>query len=239
MKSYINIFLLFTTLLLGADPKEIVAVTQSFDGATNRDGTGLYWDILEEVYAPLGYKIVKKYTSHAQAAEILQSQNADLLLGSYKNEKEFALYPKYYFDQGVIAALIDIDSIEEWKGQETLQGLKVGWIRGYNFDKYLAFDVIKKEVNERANGFKLLKGSRIDIFLEEKKDLDNGIEKYHLPMDDFIEKVVMQLKIYPAFSKTKKGKLLMKQWDERMAKLIKTREFQEIYFNSGYTLFPY
>jgi len=235
----ITFFLFFTSFLFAVDTKEIVVATESWHGATNRDGTGLYWDIVEEIYAPLGYKIVKKHTSYSKATEMVQYKNADLWLGSYKDEKKFAQYPKYYFDQDVITALFSTDNIEEWEGQETLEGLKVGWIRGYDFDKYLSFDVIKEEINERISAFKLLKGSRIDVYLEDKKDLDRGIEKYRFPMEDFVKKVIMQLKIYPAFAKTKKGQILLKQWDKRMAKLIKTRKFQEIYFNSGYTLFPY
>ncbi len=239
MKSYITFFLLLTTLLLAADPKEIIVATETWNGATNRDGTGLYWDLVEEIYAPLGYKIVKKQISYAQSTEMVQAQNADLWLGSYKNEKEFALYPKYHFDQDVIVALYSTENIEAWTGQKTLEGLKVGWIRGYEYDKYLVFDVKKEVVNERANGLKLLKGNRIDAFLDDSKDLEDGIERYNFPVEDFGKRIVMQLKIYPAFAKTKKGQMLMRQWDERMEKLIKTREFQEIYFNSGYTMFPY
>jgi len=40
--------------------KEITVISESWDGATNHDGSGLYWDIVQKVYEPLGYTVVKK-----------------------------------------------------------------------------------------------------------------------------------------------------------------------------------
>jgi polar amino acid transport system substrate-binding protein len=223
----------------GLFAKEITVISESWDGATNHDGSGLYWDIVESVYAPLGYTVVKKHASYAKSVEAVRMGQADLWLGSYKDEKTFALYPKYHFDQAVILAVFHSELFEQWKGQKSLEGLKVAWMRGYDYGKYLSANVVSQEVNQLANGLKLLKSERIDIFIDNKKDLIEPMQRYRLDNDNYMKKIILQLKLYPAFSNTKKGKALRKIWDERMKELIETTAFKELYFNSEYTLFPY
>jgi polar amino acid transport system substrate-binding protein len=232
-------FFLFLAGMNGLFAKEITVISESWDGATNNDGSGLYWDVVQKVYEPLGYTIVKKNASYAKSVEAVKMDRADLWLGSYKDEKEFALYPKYHFDQAVILAIFHSELLEQWKGQKSLEGLKVAWLRGYDYKKYLSVNVVSEEVNALANGLKLLKSERIDVFINNKKDLLEPMQRYRLDNDSYIKKIILQLKLYPAFSNSKKGKELRKIWDERMKELIKTTEFKELYFNSEYTLFPY
>lgn len=235
-------YIVFFIFLIGVNTllaKEITVISEAWDGATNHDGSGLYWDIVQEVYEPLGYTIVKKNASYSKSVEAVRMDRADLWLGSYKDEKTFALYPKYYFDQAVILAVFHSELFEQWKGQKSLEGLKVGWIRGYDYSKYLSSNVVKEEVNTLVNGLKLLKSERIDVFIDNKKDLIEPMQRYRLDNDNYTKKIILQLKLYPAFSNSKKGKELRKIWDERMKELIETTAFKELYFNSEYTLFPY
>ncbi len=237
-----KLHLLLISILLNVHvfAKEIIVVSESWEGATNRDGTGLYWDIVAEVYKPLGFEIVRKHTSYTKAVQLVEQGRADFWLAAYKDEKPFALYPKYYFDQDIVVAMYRTDAIEKWQGQKSLEGLRVGWVRDYSFDKYLKVKVRKEELNGRVNGLKLLKSERIDAFLDDRKDLAQTMQKYTMFSDsEYTQKIVMQLKLYPAFADTSKGRELMRIWDERMKQLIETDAFKEIYFNSEYTLFPY
>lgn len=230
---------LFVCSLFSLENKEIVVATETWEGATNNDGTGLYWDILKMVYAPLGYTIVTKNTSYIKSVELVKRDRADLFLASHKDEKEFALYPKYHFDQDVIIALFSSELFEEWKGQKSLEGLNVAWIRGYEYDKYLSVKVAKEEVNEIINGLKLLKSEHIDVYIDNRKYLSEPIQRYRLDNENYVKKIILQLKLYPAFANNKRGKELRQIWDKRMQVLIETLEFKELYFNSGYSLFPY
>jgi polar amino acid transport system substrate-binding protein len=233
------IFFIILACINNLFAKEITVISESWDGATNHDGSGLYWDIVQKVYEPLGYTVVKKYASYAKSVEAVRMDRADLWLGSYKDEKDFALYPKYHFDQAVILAVFHSELFEKWKGQKSLEGLRVAWMRGYDYGKYLSANVVSQEVNQLANGLKLLKSERIDVFIDNKKDLIEPMQRYRLDNDNYMKKIILQLKLYPAFSNSKKGKELRKVWDERMKELIETTEFKELYFNSEYTLFPY
>jgi len=236
---FVFVLLLSCSLMYAKETKEIVIATQSYKGATNRDGSGLYWDILKTVYEPLGYTIIKKYAPYNKAAQMLRSGKADLCLASYKDDKEFALYPKYYFDQKILIAMYNNESIEEWKGKKSLLDLNVGWVRGYDYEKYLNVKVRKQEMSNRTNGIKLLKNERIDVFIDDREDIRPYIARAKLNLKNFTKKIILQLKLYPAFSNNEYGRELQETWDERMKELIKTEAFKELYFNSEYTPFPY
>ncbi len=238
MKLIISISLLLSFLspLLA---KEIIIASESWAGATNRDGTGLYWDVVRKVYEPLGYTIVTKHGSYAQTADMVRLGQADIFLGSYLDQKEFALYPKYYFDEDVNIAIFRKDIIEKWKGKQSLKGLRTGWIRGYDYDKYLGIDVNKEEVSSRPNGLKLLKSERLDVFIDDRENVEPYLSKAEIESDEYAKKVILELKIYPAFVKSKFGEKLREEWDKQMKVLIETEEFKELYYESDYTDFPY
>jgi len=117
--------------------------------------------------------------------------------------------------------------------------LTLGWIRGYDYDKFLKVKSKFKESSNRNNGLKQLKSDRIDVFIDDKEDIQDYLAKAKISPKNFAKKIILQLKLYPAFAKTKKGKRLMKIWDDRMKKLILQDDFKELYFNSEYAIFPY
>ena len=227
------------SLVFAKETKEIVIATESWKGATNHDGSGLYWDIMQTVYEPLGYTIVKKHTSYEEAVRMVKNGEADLYLGSYIDEHEFVLYPKHYFDQDIVIAVFNTEAIDKWEGKKSLRDMNVGWVRGYDYDKYLNVKVHKEEFSTRSNGLKLLKSRRLDAFIDDRDDIKPYLAKAKLDPEYFRQKIILQLKLYPAFSNSAFGKKLKRTWDEQMSKLIQTEAFKELYFNSEYAIFPY
>lgn len=240
MKSLLLVSLIsLFSMIFALDNKEITIASESWDGATNEDGSGLYWDIMKTVYEPMGYTIVKKITSFKESEEMLKNGKVDMYLGSYNDEQDFALYPKYCFDQDIIIAVVRSDVIDTWKGKKSLKGLKVGWLRGYHFDKYMSVETRNEEFSSRNNAFKLLNNEHLDAFIDVKRVLRPYLIKKEIDMDELTQKIILQLKVYPAFAKTKYGEELRNVWDKQMKVLIETDEFKELYFNSEYAQFPY
>ena len=111
-------------------------------------------------------------------------------------------------------ALYRVETIEKWQGEKSFEGLEIGWVRGYDYDKYLSVNVKKQEMNSRENGLKLLRTERIAAFLDDKQDLADTLKDNKSFLgSEYVQKIVMQLKLYPAFSDTKRGRELMKIWD--------------------------
>lgn len=87
-------------------PTEIQLVSEYWAGHTNRDGTGLAWDIMRQVFEPAGVKMSFRIVPYTRSIGLVQRGEADAWLGSYRNEiSQRIVYPQHYYDADRIAAL--------------------------------------------------------------------------------------------------------------------------------------
>ena len=56
LTSFLLFCLIYYPALAGNIPGEIIFASEERSNATNRDGTGLYWDIFRAVYSSMGIK---------------------------------------------------------------------------------------------------------------------------------------------------------------------------------------
>ncbi|HOV15660.1 MAG TPA: hypothetical protein PK771_15335, partial [Spirochaetota bacterium] len=88
MKKYFvtNFFIFSFFLLFSQEGKQILIVTDEWEGTTNKDGTGLYFDIIREVFKEDGYTFNIKFYPYARSVYLLERKEADLVIGPYKDE---------------------------------------------------------------------------------------------------------------------------------------------------------
>lgn len=219
---------------------EIHLISEEWEGATNEDGTGLYWDLFRLIYEPVGIQVHVGTFPYIRTVRLIQAQQADAQVGSYNGEIEGVLYPRYHFDVDRVVAVFLKEKPVEWEGEQTLNGKLVGWIRGYDYDQYLESVVQKYEVNNRASGLKMLLYDRLDFFLDALTDVEDELNKEYLK--DHAEKFrierTLNLKLYLAFANNERGKTLMNIFDERMEFLLATGQIEQLFETSGYTPYP-
>jgi len=133
---------------LFAIEKEIFVVSESWKNYTNKDGSGLYFDIVRLVYEPMGIKVKTKEYPYNRGSQMVEKKQADMWLASYIDEEDYAIYPKYHFDKDIITAMFKKNKFKNFKGIESLRDKNVGWIRGYSFDDYID---IPMKIHERNN----------------------------------------------------------------------------------------
>ena len=89
MKKFIFLasFLLFCPIyfpaLAGNIPGEIIFASEERSNATNRDGTGLYWDIFRAVYGSMGIKTKIIIQSYNGSVSLVKQHKADAAVGIY------------------------------------------------------------------------------------------------------------------------------------------------------------
>ncbi len=147
--TWLAIFSLVTSLGLSSavtaeQVSEIKVVSEAWNNSTNKDGTGLYWDIIRQVYEPAGVAVTLETTGYARSVALVKKHKKDAWVGSYIDEEEGVIYPKAYFDADVVAALFVPKNSSTWKGENSLSGKKVGWIKGYELHEYLDAEFTKK-----------------------------------------------------------------------------------------------
>lgn len=146
MKEIILISLsLLLSLSVSAELKNdtIFFVTEAWEEATNSDGTGIYWEMLRKIYNPKGIKIAFTIVPYERSIKMVQNKKADVAIGSYENEVENVIYPKWHFDADIVTAFFKSKNIPVWNGEKSMSGKKVVWVRGYAYDEYLKIPVKK------------------------------------------------------------------------------------------------
>jgi len=130
---------------------------------------GYGWDILRESYHKMGYTIHLSTAPWRRAIESVRAGKVDVLFPTGKNiaRHQYFLYSKAAINTVSFVVYINKDSQIQWQNISSLQGLKVGLYRGYNYgDKWeQEADVIKINLDNISQGFKMLKNNRIDAFI--------------------------------------------------------------------------
>ncbi|PKF49479.1 hypothetical protein [Enterovibrio nigricans] len=123
----VSITLLFSGQLAAqaSQQGEITIISEYWADATEKNGSGLYFDIMKRVFEPLGYTIKTQTTTYSRSVKLVQSKRMDVFLGSYLDEQEDVLYPRWHFDAEQVAAIYKPSVIANWQGEASLKGKTV------------------------------------------------------------------------------------------------------------------
>ena len=233
---FLSIFIiLFSLQLFGKTTiKKIYVATDHWEELTNKDGSGLYFDIISLIYSPLGIKVKVYIVPYIRSSLMVENKRADLWLGSYVDEENFALYPKYHFDEDVITAMFKKSKFKNFKGISSLKNKNICWIRGYDIDEYLDVQMKVQERNCYQSLLSSIKKDRCDVYLDDYDDMQKAIKKFNFNNKNYFFRKIKSLKLYPAFRKDSRGEELRAIWDRRMKKFIDNGILKELYKNYDY-----
>ena len=248
----ISLFLLtnvfFIALLASpkvAAEKSITVVCSEWKGYTNRDGTGIYWDMVKAIYEPLGFEVHTQIVPWKRAVLMLELKQADALVGDYyyaeKQGKE-RLYPNWHLSvEDPIIAIFRKDR-HEIDGFNSLNDKTIIWMRGYNFDKIYLSNIRhqSREVSSEADGLNLIKLDRYDVFLDYRSNIETASKKAGINLSLF-ETTVMKVgnKLYLSFSNTDKSRKLIQIYDRRIPELLENGELKKIFTKNNSNLIKF
>ncbi|MEE4263008.1 MAG: transporter substrate-binding domain-containing protein [Desulfobacteraceae bacterium] len=215
--------------LAGSPPTEIVLASQEWTNATNKDGTGLYWDIFRAVYEPVGIKTKFIIRSYKGSVSLVKKNQADAAVGIHPENIQGALSSQYPFAKDYVLVLFKKNKLYQWSGQETLKNKKVGWIKGFSFDEYLEVPVIKREFAQRENILRRLDKDQIDFFMDTRNDMESVLNKGIIDVTRYTVETVLELERYLVFANNKKGQELKKIFDDRFPYLVKSGEIEKLF----------
>jgi len=218
-------------LCLPVQAESIYMVSEEWARATNAAGTGLYWDVMREVYEPEGYNLEQEVFPYARAVNMVKAGDADFWVGSYLDEEDAALYPEpqHYFDADTVKAAIPTDKSDRFRGEETLAGQTVGWVRGYAYDQYLDVTVNHEALSELDSGLRMVAAGRVDAVMDDAWEIEQAMKEADLSGEDLTLVHVLDLPLYPAFQDTQKGRKLRDIYNERFPELVESGRIQELY----------
>ena len=167
--------------------KTLVFAAPAWEGYTNEDGTGLYWEIIKEVYEPLGFTVRLKNMPFNRSMKLMTNyRTVDGVPGegidSDYNGLTFAdlpLEPEY------LAIAYNKGKVAGFEEKPNLTGKVVGWRKGYNLldDSYGKFKV--KEFFDLEKGIALLESGSIDVLVDELSEIDAVAEHEGVDLSKF------------------------------------------------------
>lgn len=213
-----------------SDKAVIELVGEVFPPATNSDGTGQQFEMVQAIFESLGYKINVKVYPYKRALKLVETARADMMVGMLKDGDEKLLYSKYPHDADRLLAINHKENTKRWQGLTSLDNKRVLTLSGLAnpIREYLpGLNFVLREVNTRKQAMQKLLYKRTDYIidcecgylLEEVNDFKNSVDTHEIGF----------LKIYLAFAKTERGILLKEEWDKSYLQYIRSDKAKEIY----------
>lgn len=215
------LFILFSQISWAKPQEPLVVATALWSPHfVNELEDGIYQKLLRDVYPQRQINYI--YTSYARSKHLVATGRADLWLGSYLNEEDWALYPRFAHDADRLAAIYLQDT--DWQGIASLRNQPVSWISGYGYEKYLGSSQMQfYEVPDLNVAMTLLQGGRIKYVLDDVWEFNTYLSEHEALREKIHMTPFAIIKIYPAFNNDKRGQLLATHWDKAMQTLVNGR----------------
>ena len=217
------------TAIGGNTPNEIVLASKERFGATNRDGTGLYWDIIRAVYTPVGIKPKFILRSRFGSVSQVKNEKADAVLGVFQDDIKGVLFPKYPLANEILFVVFKKEKLNQWQGIESIKGKRVAWINGFHFDRYLDVPVEKNIFTARDQILRLLETDQIDFFVDTQNELEAALNNKKLDLTNLTAEILMNIDLYLAFADNAKGSKLRDIFNNRFPKLVESGEIENLF----------
>ncbi|MDF2179955.1 transporter substrate-binding domain-containing protein [Aliiglaciecola sp. CAU 1673] len=242
MKGMLRLILSMVCLLLShsvlAKP-QLLVVSEAWENATHADGSGLYWDILREIYGQ-DYELKLETVSYQRAVNLAMQKDADMVLGLYLNEYPNLLFPNRHMDADRLAVLYNVKNNSNWQGQTSLTGKRVGRVLGYRFAEYLENkQYTELTIKERPVGIRHVLEGSLDYLLDNQTDIEFALQAAGILSDDLRMAQLKLLPLYPGFAQTDRAAQLAKQFDEGMLKLFESGKLKSLFEQYHWDYFPF
>lgn len=209
-------------------PREIRLVSERWLDHTNRDGSGLGWDIMRVVFEPAGVKVSWRNEPYLRSIGLVQRGEADAWLGAYRGEiRGKVIYPRHPYDADRITALGLAD--HPAAKLEELGNWRLAWMRGYAFEDYLPGQLKFTEIERRSGVLTMLERGHMDFYIDASTEVDELLASQPQQAERFRSHALMRLPLYAGFADTARGRALAELFDRRMVELLANGELKPIF----------
>lgn len=193
-------------------------------GFCQRDGRGIYLDIVRAIYQPNGYEVIPRIVPYKRALAVIAQQGGDMAMGVYRDEVSGVLQPRYPASADDLTVLMLKKWQPQWLGESSLKGQGVVWLRGWAFDKYIPVSMRWHEIDSHDMALQLLAKERYRYYLTA------GVLYSEDSIPANMHRTFLRwIPTYPIFADTEKGRTLQQLWDQGMVNLVRHGTLAEIY----------
>lgn len=208
-------------------PADIRVASEVWVNYTQADGRGLAWDLLRELYEPEGVRLSYRSEPYVRSVGLVQRGEADAWVGSYRDEIDNVIYPRWPYDVDPIGALSLKDS--PLPKLASLDKYRLAWMRGYAFERYLDHLQQRNELQRRSSALPMLDGRRIDYFIDARPELEEMLEGKGVDASVYRITDIASIPLYLGFANNERGRFLAQLFDKRMQVLYQNGELERLF----------
>jgi len=209
---------------------EVVAAGPSWETFTNRDGTGLYHELLREAFGLYGITVKRLYVPSERAYSLVREGQADFMTCHDKPVRSLimARHPMY---ANKFHVFFRKAAHPGFAGPESLEGAKVVVRIGYYDQSNFPVPVRLKEVTTGESALGMVILGRADFYVDDINFIHQSIAAATLEFDpdDFAVEPAGQRSYHPLFSDSERGRKVMELYDRAMERLWRQGALQPIF----------
>lgn len=237
-KHLIFIFVLFTILPVsarGAEVSEVVTVGPCWDTFTNQDGTGIYHEVVREVFVLYGIAVRHEYVPTDRGDELVRLGHADMMTCDDRAEPPLVSgrYPLYTNDYFVF---FNKERIGEWKGPDSLINKEVAAQHAYYHDWDFPVPVNIRSMPSGVKCLEMVLLGRSDFYVDDMSFINGSIRDSGMTFDKNLYDIrrIGTRSYHPLFNQTPRGEHVRKLYEEGVISLHKAGRLRPIYEKWGH-----
>ena len=214
-------------LVSAAELTQIRIASETWEGHTHADGSGMAWEIFRAVFEPAGVQLDIQSVPYTRSIGLVQRGEADAWVGSYRNEVDTGVfYPRWHYDVDQISALglIELPA----PSLATLGEFRLVWMRGYEYQRYLPNLTRYREVQRQSDILNMLNLDRTDFYIDARTEVDEALEAASDPARYRITDLT-RLPLYLGFADNPRGRALARLFDRRMERLVESHSLRPLF----------
>lgn len=238
----INIAVLLTLnslcFSLLAQTQQINLVGEYILDVTNNDGSGFQFEMVKEIFNPLGYQVNINVYPYRRALKKVESGQADMMIGMVKHSSMPLLFSNspHEVDKN-LAIYLDKKNFN-WQGLSTLKNKRLVMLQGMDEDAKERLPINNEQVSvvsTSEQALKMLIYGRADfIIMTEAEYMTNYID-IATPQTNLLSQPIGFIEIHAAFTDSVAGKKLKRIWDEHFHSYLKSEKAKVMFARWGAT----
>lgn len=207
------------------ETNRVKVVSSVWQGFTELDGSGIYFNLLKEVYRDSKFELVLNASEFQRALNLFKGGKADIMVGVLKHEVPNGHFPKWILDTDlpIVGFHLKSKKIQMPK----LDQQRIGWMGMYAMAQF--FPNLKQPYlfKSRDAAFNMLVANRLDVFLDYAHNANQTFQ------DRLTYTVIRDSEaLYLVFQPTYKGRILAKIYDKQMVKIREEGRLEQIFGES-------
>ncbi|TRD16128.1 hypothetical protein FEV53_14690 [Palleronia caenipelagi] len=221
-----------------AEIKEIRWATPEWVDFTDKDGSGLYSQIVEYVAMDAGIKVIREDVPWERALDMVRNSQADMTGGEPPSDLYYQ--SKTPIVKNVESVLVRRGLVTDWHGVDTLKELRGVSYLGYDVfidGENLINLVSLMGVQDREAAITMVFQGRADYFIDNNGQMMEVYERLQGTFDpeEFQIFTLTESLLYMCFPKTERGREIRDLFDRGMKKMYDERreELRAMYRSIG------